>query len=223
MTSHFKAVLFDLDGTLLDTLVDLADSMNTILKRFGYPPHATESYRYFVGDGMEKLVIRSLPPGNYSPEDINLYIREIKMDYHQRWPHNSRPYDGISDMLDELESLHIPAAIFSNKPDEFTREMVDKLLPHWKFAETVGATSAVPRKRDPTGAISIAEKMMIAPQHFLYLGDTNTDMQTATRAGMFGVGAAWGFRSVEELLENGAQCIIRHPSEIIPLLQQSRI
>ena len=211
----YKAVLFDLDGTLLDTLEDLADSTNAALAELGIPGHPLEAYKQLVGDGLENLLRRAL---RQEPLDEALLARGIELTRHEyasRWANTSKPYPGIPDLLDRLSHQGIPMAVFSNKPDEFTRLCVTRLLSDWHFEAVQGATPELPRKPDPRGALAIASQMGIAPSEILYLGDTNTDMQTAVAAGMFPVGALWGFRTADELLATGAAVLVKTPMEVL--------
>ena len=211
----YKAVLFDLDGTLLDTLEDLADSTNAALAELGIPGHPLEAYKQHVGDGLENLLRRAL---RQEPLDEALLARGIELtrrEYASRWANTSKPYPGIPDLLTRLTHQGIPMAVFSNKPDEFTRLCVTRLLSDWHFEAVLGATPELPRKPDPRGALAIAAQMGIAPGEILYLGDTNTDMQTAVAAGMFPVGALWGFRTADELLATGAAALAKTPAEVL--------
>ena len=215
----YEAVIFDLDGTLLDTLEDLSDSMNAVLRQLNYPTHPTAEYRYFVGDGMMELARRVLPTDRRDDVTVLLSKQLMTEEYNRRWNVKTKPYLGIAEMLDALTMAAVPMAIFSNKPDSFTQMMVPVLLPRWKFHLILGARPGVPVKPDPQGAIEIAETLEISPERILYVGDTNTDMCTATAAGMHAVGVTWGFREVEELLENGAQSILDNPLDLLKLLE----
>ncbi len=210
----FRAIIFDLDGTLLDTLKDLALSVNAVLKKHGYPEHEVEDYRFMVGDGVDVLVKKSLPAKEGTADNVAQLGEEVQEEYRRCWADNTRPYPGISELLTNLEQMSIPKAIFSNKPQEFTTVTVDALLPHWKFVAVKGIEEGVPCKPDPTGVLSIAREINISPGEFVYVGDTNTDMQTAVSAGMYAVGVSWGFRPVEELRECGAKLIVEDPREI---------
>ncbi|MFH1760490.1 MAG: HAD family hydrolase [bacterium] len=211
----YKAIIFDLDGTLLDTLEDLADSMNQVLSKMRYPVHKTEAYKYFVGDGIEMLVRRVLPKEECSREIIDKCISEMLQEYALRWSNKTRPYPGIMGTLDELKKKKIVMSVLSNKLHDFTVKMVEKILPNHSFEMVVGAGADFPRKPDTAGALEIAGKLRISPEMFVFLGDTGTDMATASAAGMFGVGAYWGFRTAEELLDFGAKRIIRKPEELL--------
>jgi phosphoglycolate phosphatase len=211
----YKAVLFDLDGTLLDTLEDLADATNAALAELGFPGHPLEAYKQFVGDGVENLVRRAL---RQDPLDEALLARGIELtrrEYAGRWAEKTMPYPGIADLLNGLARRGIAMAVFSNKPDEFTRLCVTQWLARWHFVAVQGAIPELPRKPDPRGALAIAAQMGVAPREVLYLGDTNTDMQTAVAAGMFAVGALWGFRTADELLAAGAAALAKTPTDVL--------
>lgn len=214
-----NAVIFDLDGTLLDTLDDLADSMNVVLAEHGFPTHPTASYRYFVGDGMANLVRRAFPETvSRSEEAVAQGLAAMRAEYDRRWNSKTRPYPGVSDMLDALVERHVKIAVLSNKPHEFTLKTVEALLSNWTFDVVLGERPPIPRKPDPQGAVEVSRLLGIPPQRILYLGDTGTDMLTATRAGMTAVGALWGFREAEELRSTGASTLIERPMDLLDLL-----
>ncbi len=214
----YAAVIFDLDGTLLDTIEDLADSMNAALQGEGHAVHAIDSYRYFVGDGIENLVRRALPESARDEESVNRGKAAMEAEYNKRWNAKSRPYTGVPELLDELTQRQIPIAILSNKPEPFTLLAVNELLSPWTFFPIRGARPDTPRKPDPTGALVVAEELGVEPAKCLYLGDTDTDMKTAVGAGMYALGATWGFRPGEELLRTGAQILLDEPMELLELL-----
>ena len=218
--SQFQAVLFDLDGTLLDTLADIANATNAALTRLGLPTHPQDAYRYFLGGGMDCLVRRSAPERCHDSETLAKLHEAIREEYSTRWAQNTRPYPGIAELLAGLDERGIVKVVFSNKPDDFTKKTVEKLLPDHHFEIIRGAKPDVPVKPDPAGAIRIAQQLDIAPERFIYLGDTDTDMQTANAAGMFAAGALWGFRTAEELSANGAQSLLKTPQGVLNLLDQ---
>ncbi|MEJ2032965.1 MAG: HAD family hydrolase [Deltaproteobacteria bacterium] len=213
--SCYRGVLFDLDGTLLDTLVDLANSMNAALDRMGFAGHSVKAYRYFVGDGSEILARRVLPPANRDEETVSRCIAEFFAEYSRRWDEHTRPYPGIPELLDGLTGRGIKMVILSNKKDELTKLTVARLLPSWHFDTVAGAKPDVPKKPDPTAALLLAEGLDLHPGEILYLGDTNTDMRTAVSAGMHPVGALWGFRTEEELRTSGARNVIARPQDLL--------
>jgi phosphoglycolate phosphatase len=215
----YNAVLFDLDGTLLDTLEDLADSMNAVLEQMDFPTHPVSAYRHFVGDGVINLARRTVPPEMRDDESlIDRCIECVRDEYARRWDNKTAPYDGVPEMLDALGDRGVVRTILSNKPHDFTKLCVEKLLGKWEFQCVQGVGDNVPLKPDPKGAIWVTERVGVRPGEFLYLGDTNTDMQTAVAAGMYGVGALWGFRDADELTASGAKTLIEHPTELINLL-----
>ncbi len=212
----YKAVMFDLDGTLLDTLLDLAESMNSVLEKLGFPQHPVDKYRYFVGDGMKMLARRALPQS--ADEQTVLRCHELmREEYGSRWDKKTRPYDGILELLEELNGRNLILTVFSNKPDDFTRQVVAHFFRPGIFHIVMGA-GQFPPKSDPSGALYIAQQCSIETSSFLYVGDTNTDMKTAIGAGMFPVGVTWGFRSREELVNAGAKCTISRPDELLALV-----
>lgn len=213
----YKAVLFDLDGTLLDTIDDLGDSLNAVLARNGFPQHGMEACKYFVGDGIVNLVRRAAPAG-IDEATLTRLVEEQRAEYGRRWADKTRPYDGIPELLDALAQRGLRMAVLSNKPDAVTPKVVARFLPQATFDIIRGESEMTPKKPDPAGARKIAADLKVRPAEFLYVGDTNTDMQTANAAGMFAVGATWGFRTAAELLDNGAKALIHHPLELLELL-----
>ncbi|MBE7447161.1 MAG: HAD family hydrolase [Planctomycetia bacterium] len=215
---HFKAILFDLDGTLLDTLEDLSNAANCVLAGKGFPIHTPDTYRYFVGDGVTKLMNRALPEDSQDDDTIRACVQAFLEEYGRNWHVKTRPYDGVAEMLDALTENGLKMAVLSNKPDEFTKQCVAKFLPDWTLDMILGQNNSVPLKPDPAGAKEIVRYLNISPSNFIYLGDTAIDMKTAVAAGMFPVGALWGFRTGKELRENGAQALIKRPKEVLSLL-----
>lgn len=213
-TKKFDAVIFDLDGTLLNSLVGIADAMNILLERLNYPTHSLEPYKYFVGDGLVELVKRALPDEKREESDIPALFKEYREIYNTTWPLKSPPYDGIPQLLDTLAKKKIKMSILSNKSHDFTQRMVAQLLPGVRFEEVRGVFDGGTRKPDPSGALEIARIMNTTPGNIAFVGDTSIDMKTAVRAGMYPVGVLWGFRPEKELLDNGAKHIVAQPMEI---------
>jgi phosphoglycolate phosphatase len=200
---------------LLDTIDDLADSMNKALNDLGFPGHDNEYYKKTVGDGLPKLVERVLPASHRDEKTIKRCILEMEAEYKKSWNKKTRPYDGIVELLDALEKRQISMNVLSNKLDEYTHMAVNFYFPQFSFEYVRGASPSIPRKPDPACALSIAKELKIKPRNFVFLGDTNTDMKTAVAAGMFPVGALWGFRSKSELEESGARAVIGSPIELL--------
>lgn len=215
ITMKFKAAIFDLDGTLLNTIDDLADSMNSVLEKLGCGIHSTAAYKYFVGDGMDILARRVLPADRRDDKNIKKCVEMMMEEYGLRWADKTRPYAGISGMLSDLSLLGVKLSVFSNKPDGFTKIIVKKFFPEIKFEQVLGASERFAKKPDPSGAIDIVQKLRLSPEEILYAGDTATDMRTASGAGLYAVGVLWGFREKDELLKAGASVIIERPEELI--------
>lgn len=214
----YKAVLFDLDGTLLDTIDDIGNSANRVLAQNGFPTHQMDTYRKFVGDGALNLIIRALPEDRRIDTVIHACYDAFQDDYSKNWNVKTRPYDEIPELLDTLTDRGLKMAVLSNKPHKYTKPCVSCFLPHWSFDVVLGQRDNIPKKPDPAGALEIAGQMNISPSDFLYLGDTEIDLKTSIDAGMFPVGVLWGFRSAEELRENGAKALIKRPLETLYLL-----
>ncbi len=214
----YKAVIFDLDGTLLDSLEDLACSTNLALQRFGFPSHEIEKYKYFVGDGVYTLLSRTIPPESGDKAILQACVAAMKEEYGKRWDHKTRPYGGISELLEKLDEKCLKKAVLSNKPQEFTKLIIEKFFVANSFQSVLGERKEIPKKPDPIGALETARILEVKPAECLYLGDTDVDMLTAKRAGMFGIGVLWGFREKDELLANGAQALIEHPLDLLSFL-----
>ena len=216
----FSSILFDLDGTLLDTLDDLANSCNRSLASMGFPTHEREAYRYFVGDGLGMLMSRALPaPHRDDPATVERGQVAFREDYSRNWNVATRLYQGMTELLDELTDRKLRLAVLSNKPHEFTAACCNHYLHQWPFEIVMGQTDDFPRKPHPAAALEVARRMDERPENFLYVGDTATDMQTAVSAGMYPVGALWGFRTRQELEDAGARTVIDHPMELLKLLE----
>ena len=213
--NSYTAVIFDMDGTLLDTLDDLGDCMNRVLQRAGYPTHPIEAYKYFVGDGMTNLIKRVLPESVRDEPTVRRLQEQMAAEYGGHWADKTDLYPGIATLLDELARRGIRRAILSNKPHEFTTIMADRYFRRWHFDPVFGARDGIPAKPDPAAALEICSCWDLAPQEVLYAGDTNTDMQTACRGGMFALGVLWGFRTEQELRDNGARSVIAAPGQML--------
>ena len=210
-----KAYIFDLDGTLIDSLDDLADAVNLMLKQHGYPQQPREVFPKYIGDGVQKLVERALPESVRSEENIKTCVIDYQAHYSNTWNVKTKPYEGIMDMLAELRSKGAKLAVLSTKPHKFTLLCCAHFFPEGTFDMVLGQRASVPRKPDPAGAIEIAEAFNLKPDECCYIGDSGIDMETATRAGMLAVGVRWGFRGEEELKANGARVLISSPAELL--------
>lgn len=215
-----KAVIFDLDGTLLDTLEDLADSGNAVLEARGFPTHPTDAYRTFIGNGMMNLV-RDIFPEGHRPalgEETDTVLAEYRDAYGERWQNTTVIFPGISSLLDELTNQAIPIGVLSNKAHDFTVKCVEAFLSAWKWDVVLGAREGVPKKPDPAGAVEAAGILGLMPENCFYIGDSDVDMMTAVNSGMYAVGVSWGFRPIEELRESGAKTILKEPGDLLALL-----
>ncbi len=220
---NFEGVLFDLDGTLLDTLDDLCDSMNEALRRLGFAGHPRDAYRLMVGDGVDTLARRVLPPGRRDDDEAwKALMAAMREEYGRRWDRKTRPYPGVVALLNDLKARGMTMAVLSNKPDDFAKLNIGRFFERDIFASVGGAKPDVPKKPDPHGATAVARELGIPPERWLYLGDTSTDVQTALSAGMNPIGVLWGFRSAKELSEAGALALIERPSQLIQYLDGAR-
>jgi phosphoglycolate phosphatase len=215
--TKFDGVIFDLDGTLLDSLEDIANAANATLAKLNLPTWPIENYKHYVGDGVRILFERALaPPNSQSPDASTSDILESCLEiyqnqYNQNWDRCSKPYPGIPEMLHTLHNAGLKLAVLSNKPEPFTLLCIQRFFPDIPFDLTLGHSDRFPRKPDPTSAKWIAAQFSTNPQRIAYVGDTNTDMQTAVGANLFPIGVSWGFRSEQEILAAGAK-IMCHPS-----------
>ena len=211
----FRGVIFDLDGTLINSIDDLADSMNSILRKHNFPIHDRFTYEGFIGHGIKNLVKKSLPESYRDEQKCLKYFYMMMDEYSKNCTKKSKPYNGISELLHRLISNNIKIAVLSNKADNLTKKTVLTLLPDWDFEFIVGFTTEENRKPNPLVALQISKGMGIDPCDIAFVGDSGIDMQTANNAGMYSVGVLWGFRSEEELVSNGAKHLISHPLELM--------
>jgi phosphoglycolate phosphatase len=217
-TRKFSAVLFDLDGTLLDTIEDIAFSLNAVLENHGYPTHSVNRCREMIGFGMRELVRSALPDGVGAGPQFGTLQQKMQESYADHWNVLSRPFDGIGHLLDTIDRLGLKKAILSNKPDRFTRMCADELLSEWNFDVVMGFSDDIAPKPDPTGALMVARQLGLDPATILYVGDSGVDMKTAVAAGMYPLGVLWGYRSENELRATGASRLVSSPHEIVTLL-----
>ncbi len=217
-SDFFQAIIFDLDGTLLDTLADIAESVNRTLAEYHFPTHPLDAYRFFVGNGWKMLVTRALPETHRSEQLITECMARSRKVYRENWNRQTRLYKGIPELLDKLAEKQLPLAVLSNKPHDFMLRCVEWYLNKWNFKALMGQGDNFPLKPDPASALEVAEQIGLPPSAFLFVGDSAVDIQTAEAAGMHSVGAAWGFRGPKELEENGCRTLVHHPLEILSLL-----
>ena len=213
-----KLVIFDLDGTLVNTIADLADSVNYALQILGYPAQPYEKFPYFVGNGIYKLIERALPPESRDEQTIRA-VKAVFMDYYML--HNtdkSTVYEGVGELLRALADKGVALAVASNKVHEATVAMIARLFPGIGFACVLGQRDGVPTKPNPAIVAEILQTVSATPTETLYVGDSGVDMQTAHNAGITAVGVTWGLRPVEELRQNAADIIIDSPMELLEYL-----
>ncbi len=218
IVSPFLLVIFDLDGTLLDTIEDIAEATNRVLGARGLAPFTVEETKLLVGDGIEEMVRRSFAlrgVDSLADADVAAIIQDYRREYQACWRANSRPFDGIPELLADLAGRGVKTAVLSNKSDIYTARMTDALLPGHRFGIVRGARPGVPLKPDPSSALAIAAELGVEPPSCAFVGDTNVDMATARAAGMLAVGALWGFRTAEELRRSGADVLIASPRDLL--------
>jgi len=210
------AVLFDLDGTLLDSLEDIGDAMNAVLASLGHPTHTMHAYRTLVGEGARELARRALPPE--ARHDVDHVLARYKAHYRANLVVKSKPYDGIVSMLEALKHASIVMAVVTNKPHDVAMEIVAQVFAPHSFARVIGQRDGHPHKPDPTDALAVVRALGVDPAEAFFVGDTDTDMRTARNAGMRAIGVTWGFRDRDELERHGAHVIVDHPQEIVRLV-----
>lgn len=218
-----KLIIFDLDGTLINTLADLAESTNYALEACGFPTHEEEEYRSFVGNGIQTLFKRALPEEARTEEQI-LRIRTLFLShYNHHYADKSVPYPGIPELLEQLEKKGHKLAVASNKYQRGTEQILSALLPGTHFAVVLGQREGVPVKPDPTIVNEILQRTGFPKEETLYVGDSDVDMLTARHAGVTACGVTWGFRSENELKEYTPRFVVHHPEEILRLFESKKI
>ena len=213
----FDGVIFDLDGTLVDTLEDIGDAMDRVLALEGAPGHSSDEYRYLIGHGILSLVTQSLPEELRDEVTVARCYERMIADYGEHSLVKTRVYDGVPELVRALRADGLPLAVHSNKADAPTQAIVGALLDPADFVAVAGARPDAPLKPDPAVALAIAARFGLPPARVAYVGDSLVDMRTGTAAGMLPVGASWGFRTPAELLESGARVVIDHPLELLDL------
>lgn len=210
----YKLVIFDLDGTLVNSLADLGNSCNEALKHFGYPVHDLEKYRYFVGNGVPELIRRTLPEAERSEENVSRVKAVFDDIYSRSYDKFTLPYEGIPELLESLSQKGILTAVASNKPDNFTQQIVSSMFGDI-FSYVSGKKDSFEKKPDPGIALHIMEKLGVTKKDTLFAGDSSVDMKTAENAGIDSIGCTWGFRTIEELKESNAVYIAGKPEDIL--------
>lgn len=221
--NNIKAAIFDLDGTTANTLENLAFCANTVIAGFGIQPVEADRYRYFVGDGSRVQMQRLLAyRGRYSGPEDETFLEKVFAAYldflSEHCADEVVPYDGVPELLKELNNKGIKCSVFSNKPHKQACKVVSSIYPGGTFVSVLGQMDSYPRKPDPTGALRLADEMLVSPAECIYVGDTNTDMKTGKSAGMYTIGVLWGFRDRDELEKAGADTIVSAPAEILDFI-----
>lgn len=213
--STLKAYIFDLDGTLIDSLKDLASAVNRMLVEQGYPERDLALFPEYIGDGMRQLVTRALPESARQDEIIDRCLSSYQQQYDSGWHDQTVVYAGMQDVLDELKGRGLKIGCISNKPHRFTQLCCDHFFPAGTFDVVLGQRDEVPRKPDAAGAHEAAAILGLSTADCAYIGDSGIDMAFAKNAGMRGIGVSWGFRSVSELQEHGADVIVNLPWDLL--------
>ncbi|MCK5004659.1 MAG: HAD family hydrolase [Candidatus Aminicenantes bacterium] len=208
-----KTIIFDLDGTLIESLSSIVYSMNFLLKKEGFPIYSTDEYKMFIGDGVTRLVELSFPELN--SDKLRYYIKEYINIYINSWREKTIPFEGICQMLKKFQKNGINMFILSNKRDDITKLQVGELFSDINFLDVRGAVAGIPKKPEPDVAIQMLNKNSFSPDETIFIGDSGVDMQTAVNGGMIPGGVLWGFRGREELSKSGAEYLFETPSEII--------
>ena len=212
-----RLIVFDLDGTLLNSLEDLADSANWVLEQHGFPIHPVDAYRYFVGDGVRKLIERILPQEERTEARIEQCRQEFVAYYKVHMEDKTSVYEGITELLTELKNRGLKIAVATNKVHVAVAPLMAKYFPNIRFDAMIGQREGVPVKPAPQIMFDILKETGCEPSEALHVGDTATDMQLAHNAGVTPVGVLWGYRPLEELREAGAKFIIEKPQELLGL------
>jgi phosphoglycolate phosphatase len=209
-------LIFDLDGTLVDSLPGIAASLNRALGQLGLPTHGSAEVRSFIGNGSLELARKAVPAGSQD-ELAHRVEAAFKTDYAATWPEGTAPYAGIPDCLTALAAAGFPLAVLSNKPHDFTVEIVERLFPGVPFAPVFGQRPEIPRKPDPEAALQIARHWEMAPQHCRFVGDSTVDLATAAAAGIPAVAVTWGYHDAAELRAAGSACLVENPRDLPPV------
>ena len=213
-----KLIIFDLDGTLLDTLQDLGDSCNAILQQYGYPVHPLEAYKKFVGNGVRTLIERALPENARTKETISSLLTAFKTYYEEKTIAHTHPYAGIIPLLNTLKSSGYLISIASNKYHEAVVPLIGQYFPDIPFDLVLGHRVGHPPKPDPAIVIDTLHTLNVRKEDCYYVGDSSVDMDTAVHAGVTAIGVTWGFRDEEELRQHGADHLIHQPHELLAIL-----
>lgn len=212
-----KAFIFDLDGTLVDSIADIAEAVNRALEEHGFPRRPLEAFPKFIGEGVHRLVERAVPAEALPRIDLPAMMADYLRHYGDTWKRETRVYDGLAPVISRLRERGMKTAVLSNKPDHFTKLCCTHFFAPGTFDLVLGARENVPRKPDPQAGHEVARILGVATAECIYVGDSGLDMQFAVRSGMFPAGVLWGFRNEEELRANGAARLIANPEDLLSL------
>lgn len=213
----FNAVFFDLDGTLVNSLFDLANAVNQVLSDYGYPTHEVNAYKYFVGDGIPKMIERALPADNATPEKIAEVKEKFMAYYSKHYIDYTVPYDGIVQLVTDLKAKGIKLAVVTNKAQIMAEKIVSELFGDL-FDCVLGMREGVPAKPDPTGIFMVMDELSVKPNECAFVGDTGMDVAAGVNAGAFPIGVLWGFREKDELIKFGAKAFAANSKELSEII-----
>lgn len=219
--NKFKGIIFDLDGTLLNTIEDLADALNRALDFYGMPSHGYKECCYFVGNGARTMIKRAMPQEKRADNAlVDNVLKMFSEDYAKSCDNKTRVYPGINNLLQNLsdEFSQLKLAVLSNKPDRYMPMIKEKFFAETAFLPFRGKCEGIAAKPDPAGALQIATEIGEIPEEIIYVGDSSVDMDTAVSAGMYPCGVLWGYRDEDELLASGAKFIAKKAEDILQLL-----
>ncbi|OFX57401.1 MAG: hypothetical protein A2046_06410 [Bacteroidetes bacterium GWA2_30_7] len=219
----FKAIIFDLDGTLLNTLDDLADSVNFILTEHSFPVHNIDAYKTFVGDGAFELISRALPESKRERDFIKNLVIQFQEIYDKICLAKTRPYGNITEVLQILHQQNVNLNVLSNKPHQFTVSIVNHYFGDISFSQIWGERIEFARKPNPASALEISKLIDISPSEIIFVGDSVIDIKTAISAGMMPVGVSWGYHSAKKLENAGCNVILEKPEDILEFMNKNRI
>lgn len=214
-----KAFIFDLDGTLVDTLHDIGTACNAMLQSYGFPQHEISQYRNFIGKGFSVLVQRALPPSQlFTPEELLEMTEKARQCYNDCYLEQSHPYPYIEQTLKQLLDKGMQLAVLSNKPDQWTKPIIKTLFNKIDFTEIRGAMPNVPLKPDPTAALEVLGRMGVKPVDCYYVGDSDVDMLTGINCGMQPIGVSWGFCKKQIIVDSGAARVLDDARQLVSLI-----
>ena len=214
----YKAVIFDLDGTLVDSIKDIADAMNVVLEKRNYPTYNYETYKTFVGSGVRSLVVNAHPDVNPKNDEVEVCLNDMMQVYSEICTNKTKPYEGILELLKQLKAKNFKVSILSNKEDTLTKKIAEVLLPDF-ISPVLGLKVEVDKKPNPKVALEICNTLQVKPEETIFVGDTDVDILVAKNAKMLPVGVSWGFRDKKGLIAAGAAHILEHPLDLIKIIE----